>query len=409
MDAEDGMHFALSPLIRTRFMMKHAVFFLCVLALVGCGKSNPADHYNDVERNLPPLGELGKSVQELLDSEWAESCDSTASANMKRIARALDERKDEITEFGSSLPLTQNYKLIPFGKSFLREYTIEESPKDEWQNYSESWSDLAQKYQKIKNQPVNQYWLWLNNSVRSIIRNDQMRILDGSNLGLKHDSASKIDSLLAAVEKCVQDVRCLKLQIPVMDEIFAHEVDFYSYYFSKFNKTQDRNVLERFVKRLKHDQGRYAFFNNETIKISKENNLTTLQLPVDGAAYDADQKKLVSKMVESVWKDSEVSVKLNWMDSVKDIFKMFFELDKPGERAYVIFSDKEVHLFPFTGTRAIAHEFGHVLGFRDHYYTTWDYLGCKYNTEYNLGDLMSDSDGNVTADEWKDLKKNYLK
>ena len=82
----------------------------------------------------------------------------------------------------------------------------------------------------------------------------------------------------------------------------------------------------------------------------------------------------------------------------------------PGERSYVTGVPKEVHLFPFTSTRAVAHEFGHVLGFKDHYYTMWNSDQCIYKVETNSGDLMSDSSsGSVTATEWSDIKKNYIK
>jgi hypothetical protein len=60
----------------------------------------------------------------------------------------------------------------------------------------------------------------------------------------------------------------------------------------------------------------------------------------------------------------------------------------------------------FTGT--VAHEFGHVLGFADHYYSVWNDRNCYYSQSSGTGDIMSNSDrGLVTARHWEILEKAY--
>ena len=90
-----------------------------------------------------------------------------------------------------------------------------------------------------------------------------------------------------------------------------------------------------------------------------------------------------------------------------DLFHILFTLE-PNNRSFVNFNLKEINLFPFTAVRTVAHEYGHVLGFDDHYYTVWNSEKCEYHAQYNEEDIMSDSEtGDVTNLEWQTLLDKY--
>lgn len=81
-----------------------------------------------------------------------------------------------------------------------------------------------------------------------------------------------------------------------------------------------------------------------------------------------------------------------------------------GGRAYVDREKFTMELFNFGRLRTIPHEFGHILGFADNYFTLWNKKTCGYDVEINPGDLMSDSTAGVVLPEhWEQLKKTYWK
>jgi len=388
--------------------MKTIIPLLIALNLVACAKVGRNTLGND-RVAPPPTGDLARNARELLADPDIESCDKVAAPMMRELTSVLDSKVTEISEFASTLPASKNYKMVPFGNSFLKEPIKPSEAKDEWTVDSESWTGAYAFYQEIKNEPMNRSWLQLNATVRSILLEDQDRILDGLNLELHHDAGEKIESLKARVDACISDSRCKQPAFTTDDEIFIDSNSFYSFMANRLKKNQDLTSLKKFQKRLEVDQVRFSFRFNETIKISQEGSKTIINLPYDGSEFSQEQKDQMAGYIQSMWSSAELGVKIQWQDSVTGLFKIFFDLKNPGERSYVMFHKKEVHLFPFTRTRSIAHETGHVLGFLDHYYTIWDPSNCVYNTESNESDVMSDSNGSVTSDEWKDLKKNYVK
>jgi hypothetical protein len=76
----------------------------------------------------------------------------------------------------------------------------------------------------------------------------------------------------------------------------------------------------------------------------------------------------------------------------------------------VSWSARTVTLEPDVTEKSIAHEIGHVLGFSDRYYTTYDAMTCRYSTVKDDADIMSQSStGEVTDAEWAVLKAKYAR
>ena len=390
-------------------MMKNFVLLFSVLFLAACGKSNQAENIVD-RRQIHTIsdGELNKSVEAVLSSEWTESCDHVASPMMRELTQALDSKVSEINQFASHLPPSKTFKMVPFGSSQLKDYVSLPESKDEWTTDAESWTGVYALYLENKDKPMNRAWLQLNAGVRSLILNDQKRVLYGVNQELHHDSGNKLESLKSKIDACVLNLNCILPAYSKEDDQFVDGVSFYSYYRSKLAKTNDRAVLVKFQKRVEGDLGDFGFELNSSIKVTKNGTSAILNLSFDGSVFTPEQKNQLQGYIESIWNSGDLSVKIQWQDLASNIFKIFFDLGNPGERSYVMFHKQEVHLFPFTRTRSVAHETGHVLGFPDHYYPTWDSENCVYLTESNSGDLMSDSAGKVTISEWEMLKSKYI-
>jgi hypothetical protein len=117
------------------------------------------------------------------------------------------------------------------------------------------------------------------------------------------------------------------------------------------------------------------------------------------------------EIIEKAWNvDGEKTVRIeaktrpapSYLLNVSDIL---------GGRAFVGHAEGgSMQLFNYSRLKTAAHEFGHVMGLKDEYYTTWNSSNCSYSDEGNAGNLMSDSfTGKVLPAHWQEIKKNYWK
>ena len=96
-----------------------------------------------------------------------------------------------------------------------------------------------------------------------------------------------------------------------------------------------------------------------------------------------------------------------WVTGRDDVFKFVAGVDKGG-RPYVSRKNKAIVLASGVRRNTIAHEIGHVLGFKDKYYDVWHPESCQWFEQTLDQDLMSNSDiGDVTPAEWHELDRRY--
>jgi hypothetical protein len=123
----------------------------------------------------------------------------------------------------------------------------------------------------------------------------------------------------------------------------------------------------------------------------------------------ADVKDQLADYIESVWVSSELHLKVDWVSSTFHPEAYTFVLGQgEGGRSHVSWSAQTVTLEPDVTEKAIAHEIGHVLGFSDRYYTTYDPQTCRYSVVKDDADIMSQSStGEVTDAEWAVLRQKF--
>ena len=94
-------------------------------------------------------------------------------------------------------------------------------------------------------------------------------------------------------------------------------------------------------------------------------------------------------------------------ETLSSLFRFILE-PEAGGRAYVSRIDSLVHLFPRGTSDTFQHEMGHVLGFKDNYYTVWAPGACSYREEGNEADIMSNGGtGRVLDTHWEQLDRQY--
>jgi hypothetical protein len=147
---------------------------------------------------------------------------------------------------------------------------------------------------------------------------------------------------------------------------------------------------------------------NPYMKQSRVNEEIRINLPLDPGALSESDREVVKSTIEQVWARVNTKVTVEWKGRSKilDLFTILFHSDLIGESANVNHGDRSMNLYPLTRVRSIAHEFGHIIGFDDHYYTVWDDRICSYVQESTESDIMSNSQsGVVTDEEWSELLK----
>lgn len=134
-----------------------------------------------------------------------------------------------------------------------------------------------------------------------------------------------------------------------------------------------------------------------------------LVVPLDAGAFDAVKADL-ARIVEGAWTSAGLHVRVRWTAQASEPTAYKFVLgEDAGEPSYVSEKYREIVLNPDVRAHAIAHEVGHVLGFADRYAKRWDAARCVYVDEQEPGDIMSEPDGPVTAEEWSLLAAAYPK
>ena len=132
-------------------------------------------------------------------------------------------------------------------------------------------------------------------------------------------------------------------------------------------------------------------------------------VPLDPGEFDG-AKSEIARIVEDAWATTALRVRIRWTTQAKEARAYKFVAgEDDGEPSYVSEKYREIVVNPDVRAHAIAHEVGHVLGFADRYAKRWDAARCVYADEQDPGDIMSEPDGPVTAEEWALLAAAYPK
>jgi hypothetical protein len=116
-------------------------------------------------------------------------------------------------------------------------------------------------------------------------------------------------------------------------------------------------------------------------------------------------EKQIERLILSEWKSHGFQVQIEWSDD-PNAYRLGANFH--SARSFVNHTTKEMKIANFAFAKTVAHEFGHVLGFDDHYYSVWNETNCYYTQQSRLGDLMSNSEmGSVQKKHWDILTDAY--
>lgn len=268
---------------------------------------------------------------------------------------------------------------------------------------------MIAEYQKIKGTSTDLNWRWLNASARGVLLDDLGRVVDGWNYGLGKDSAPSLQALRDALVKCEADADCADPDFTSV-ATFLGEQPYYDVYVNtikaRTDKTEKREWVDRFLKRVNAELKSYEFVRND-LMLRQDGDHYVLPLAA-GAFYGFTDQ--IQGYIEAAWASAAgKKVKVEWRnpESSPLLFRFLYR-DAVGERAYVMRNERTINLFPSSYNTTVAHEIGHVIGFKDNYFTVWDEKNCRYENQSREDDIMSTSrSGSVLPEHWEKLEQEY--
>lgn len=152
---------------------------------------------------------------------------------------------------------------------------------------------------------------------------------------------------------------------------------------------------------LEPEKTEHTFRN---ISAVKRINGKTLEVKLDPGEFRGAEKKLEA-IIAKTWNVDGNKVVIRW-EAGEGAYRVLPNFQ--SARSFVNHRTKEMRIANFAFDRTVAHEFGHVLGFDDHYYSVWNPTHCYYTQKSRLSDLMSNSEsGSVQRQHWGILARAY--
>jgi hypothetical protein len=146
----------------------------------------------------------------------------------------------------------------------------------------------------------------------------------------------------------------------------------------------------------------HSFRPNPAVKRTGKREFT---LAVDPGDFSG-REKILQDILEREWSGRGYRLRLAWKKGDPALYH--FSAQLISARSFVSHPRKSIELANLAWTKVAAHELGHVLGFDDHYYNSWNSRNCYYTQSARNADLMSNSEnGSVQLRHWQLLDQAY--
>lgn len=386
-------------------MFKVILLSVVFAFLTSCNSGGSSDNSPEPGRKLFQ-GDLDKKASEIYgqdNQDYFYDCDKNQRQMVLEISAAVEaNRANILTLQKQELSQSTDIQIIKMNGYEFTDRVAREYP-DLWEEDRYSWSRLYFLYERIKNDPMNITWIDLNAEARSLILEDGDRINSASHPGFRRGEKDRILRVFEVINTCAQNSDCTSISLDAADEQWLREGVYHSYILNRLSSDDSLKSKRKLIEFLAADIGygasRHGFRVNQSIKVENGTLIVPLNLEVLG-----DDAHLFTERLEKTWNVLGLSLKV--VNSTEGFTVKIS--NTPGERAYVSAYDRLMQLFSPTRLTTIDHEFGHILGLRDTYYTSFDQKTCNYVDEYNRGDIMSMSArGKVLPAHIEKIKKAY--
>lgn len=382
--------------------------FYCTLLILSnaCTPSSNTPSSND---SIKPIftGDLEKKALEIYNDPQGVfyTCDLRLKSTAIEISRILESQRANIQELIVSKINPDVFETVKINEYPFLKAKAESPSENQWKEYAEGWDDAKQMYESLKHDLKNPRWINLNALARSLIVEDESRIMYAQHPGLRRELELMITETVEKLIQCLDISTCVDPMLTEAQLAWAKK----SPYFNDLD-SWIKDDQETFENRRKYLNSMYRLIGGSARRFNIVKNPLilkdgqTLIVPMDLSVF-GNEMEIFSSYIEKTWSHYGLIIKI--INQPIDSFKVQIS-NNPGERAYVSRSQKLMQLYSPTRLTTAAHEFGHVLGLRDDYFTSFDTETCKYHDQYNLGDIMSNSStGKVLPEHIQKIKQLY--
>lgn len=356
---------------------------------------------------LSTLLQAAPTLVQTLDELYAQpegkhldsTCDEKYQELKYKIARDLDQRTAEIMQAQQSNQ----------GKKPAVAISQVKQLPDGWQSFVRRWSHFYADYYATLEKPTSDpMWLSLLETYRAMLADEQDRILSWKNPDLGHDMGPLIEQLIVMMKDCVAGGDCSDARLTEDEQYRVNMMDFYGFYTRKvFHGPEERKrpVAEEFLKRLAVDAD---YFLAKNMGHQVDPKTQTIYIKMLAPEFAQKTSKL-EQLFSGVWSTMGIKVEIEWLSrAAENMFEIL--LGDFGGRPFVAVDKRQMIMPPSTTSQDFSHEFGHVLGLPDQYYTRWNKFECEYIYEYDNSNIMSNhrAGGVVQKHHIEALQKVYF-
>jgi hypothetical protein len=376
----------------TRFPL--LVALLAGLALFG------ADAQADSEDFFTGFEERFLAVEE--NARHREPCDDEDYEMRLEVARALDEWSER-ARFADAW--------IRIGPLKLRKRETS-ATKLEWEEEVYDWSRAHALWRELRNaNDGDPRWERLRKRVVRLLNSDERRRVDEVDLSLNREHVAAGPEIYALLGNCadaeIESADCAGLdEAAVTRFLLDGNVSFRGFY--RDWKEARTPVLRRRAFAELETFAEFLFDYDRPRKTAGIRwNGDVLEAPMRAGDFEGYEEKLAG-IIEKFWNVAGNTLRIRWVESDSGTAFVFRFLDRPGFPSSVNRTKRVIRLANESRETTPAHEFGHVLGFRDRYFKIWRPRRCDYVFQFLNGDLMSEvSAGRVLPEHWRALQERY--
>jgi hypothetical protein len=407
---------------RNRFL----ITILIATALVGCAESSiersaerrrtahQAEsesffHADEEERLLSDEDELSGGYEARLvktesDARRTEPCDRQGYEQRLELVRGLDDWTARTRKLHAD-------PWIRVGPLKLRKRT-ENAPTLEWEEEAYDWPAAYALWLKTRDSPDNNAsWKRLRKRVVRLLNSDYRRRVNELDLSLDRLHVEAGPDLEAALATClsasIESGKCPSFENTAVTRFLRDENESFGTLYADWKEgSSDEDRVRAFAELFAFARFLVDYDLPRKTKGIRWND-GALEASLRAGDFRGYESELAT-VIEKFWNRLSDRLHLRWPDSENNSLFIFRFLNRPGEPSSVNRRLRVVRLADEARESTPAHEFGHVLGFRDRYFKVWQPQRCGYVYQFLKGDLMSEvSTGVVHRDHWDALREVY--
>ena len=140
-------------------------------------------------------GDLNQKAQQIFDSKnesFFYPCDKKFKEQILEVTSAIEANKSNIIEMQKkNISEHKTVKVVKLNGFDFLDYGPKIENMDQWNQSRYSWEEIFNEYKNIKNNLNSKSWVWVNSTARSLIFEDDNRIMTSMHPGTRRSACRR--------------------------------------------------------------------------------------------------------------------------------------------------------------------------------------------------------------------------